>query len=96
MNAIERAQKAQHILNDPIFQEAFDSVRQALLQKFESAPVNDLEGMGKVRLCLKLLSDVKANLVAIVNDGKVAEFEMEEKKRVANLADYNSNPRFRR
>jgi hypothetical protein len=96
VNTIERAEKAQRILNDPIFQESFESVRQALLTKFETAPVNDTEGMAKIRLCLKLLSDVKANLVSVLNDGKVAEFEMQEKKRVANLADYNSNPRFRR
>ena len=96
MNAIDRAQKAERIVNDELFKEAFESVRQALIQKFETAPVNDVEGMGKVRLCLKLLHDVRANLERVIADGKVAEFELQEKKRVANLGDYNSNPRFRR
>lgn len=96
MNKIERGEKAARILNDDLYKEAFEGVRQALLTKFESAPVGDAEGMAKIRLCLKLLHDVRANLEAFMNDGKVAAFEMEEKKRVANLADYNSNPRFRR
>lgn len=96
LNPIDRADKAQRILSDPIYQEAFASVREALLQKFESAPVNDVEGMAKVRLCLKLLHDVRANLERVIADGKMAEFELQEKKRVASMADYNSNPRFRR
>lgn len=96
MNAIDRANKAQRILDDELFKDAFESVRQALLSKFESAPVNDAEGIVKVRLCLKLLTDVRANLERAIADGKVAAFEIEEKKRVASMSDYNSNPRFRR
>ena len=83
MNKIDRAQKAERILNDEIFQEAFESVRQALLQKFESAPVGDTDGIMKVRLCLKLLSDVRANLDAVLRDGKVEEFNIQEKKRLS-------------
>jgi hypothetical protein len=96
MNAIDRAEKAQRILNDELFQESFNNVRQALLNKFETAPLTDPEGLVMLRLCLKLLGDVRANLIATLNDGKHAEFVLEEQKRVANLADYNSNPRFRR
>jgi hypothetical protein len=82
LNKIDRADKAQRILNDEIFKESFESVRQALLSKFEAAPVNDAEGMVKVRLCLKLLNDVRANLEAVIRDGKVEEFNIQEKKRL--------------
>ena len=93
---IDRANRAERLLTDPLYQESFELVRQALLAKFEAAPLTDAEGIQMIRLCLKLLNDVRANLTAAVNDGKVAAFEIEQKKRVANLADYNSNPRFRR
>jgi hypothetical protein len=96
MNVIDRAQKAERILNDPTYQESFELVRQALLAKFEAAPLTDAEGIQMIRLCMKLLKDVKANLDTAVQDGKLAAFEIEEKKRVANFADFNSNPRFRR
>lgn len=82
MNKIQRAEKAQRILDDEIFKESFESVRQALLHKFETAPVSDADGMVKVRLCLKLLSDVRANLESVVRDGKVEEFNIQEKKRL--------------
>lgn len=83
MNKIQRAEKAQRILDDELFKESFESVRQALLQKFETAPVNDADGMVKVRLCLKLLNDVRANLETVVRDGKVEEFNIQEKKRLS-------------
>ena len=83
MNKTDRAQKAERILNDEIFKESFESVRQARLQKFESAPVGDADGMMKVRLCLKLLTDVRANLEAVIRDGKVEEFNIQEKKRLS-------------
>jgi hypothetical protein len=83
LNKIERAEKANRILNDEIFKESFESVRQALLQKFEAAPVGDADGIMKVRLCLKLLTDVRANLEAVLRDGKVEEFNIQEKKRLS-------------
>lgn len=83
MNKIQRAEKAQRILDDEIFKESFESVRQALLQKFEAAPVGDADGLMKVRLCLKLLTDVRANLEAVVRDGKLEQFNIQEKKRLS-------------
>lgn len=83
MNKLQRAEKAQRILDDEIFKESFESVRQALLQKFETAPVNDADGIMKVRLCLKLLTDVRANLETVMRDGKVEQFNIQEKKRLS-------------
>lgn len=81
MNKIDRAQKAERILNDPIFIEAFENTRQAIFQKIEATPIRDDEGLKHLRLSLKLLSDVRANLTAVLNDGKVEEFRIEEQKR---------------
>lgn len=88
MNAIERATKADRILNDELYKESFECVRQALLAKFEAAPIGDVEGIAQVRLCLKLLKDVRANLEAAVRDAKIEEFNIEQKKKTANLSDF--------
>jgi hypothetical protein len=82
LNKIERAQKAERILTDPLFAEAFENTRQAIFQKIESTPIRDDEGLKHLRLSLKLLQDVRANLTAILNDGKIEEYRLEEKKRL--------------
>ena len=89
MNKIERAQRAERILNDPEFIAAFDSTRQAIFDQIERTPLRDDEGLKHLRICLKLLADVKANLVAVLNDGKVEEFRIEQQKReIPQLRDF--------
>lgn len=89
MNKIDRAQKAERILNDPEFIAAFAGTRQAIFEQIERTPLRDDEGLKHLRLCLKLLADVKANLTHVLNDGKVEEFHIEQQKReVANLRDF--------
>jgi hypothetical protein len=89
MNKIERAEKAQRLINDAEFIAAFASTRQAIFDQIERTPLRDDEGLKHLRLCLKLLNDVRANLTAVLNDGKVEEFRIEQQKReVAQLSDF--------
>lgn len=85
MNKVERAQKVERILTDPLFIEAFENTRQAIFQKIENTPIRDAEGLANLRLSLKLLNDVRANLTHALNDGKIEQFRLEEKKRLFNF-----------
>jgi hypothetical protein len=82
LNKIERAQKAERILTDPLFAEAFENTRQAIFHKIEQTPIRDAEGLANLRLSLKLLQDVRANLTQMLNDGKIEQYRLEEKKRL--------------
>jgi len=77
---IDRASKVEKILNSPLYIESFENTRQAIFQKIEQTPIRDTEGLTQLRLCLKLLTDVRANLERVLKDGKVAEFEIEQRK----------------
>jgi hypothetical protein len=68
---LERANNAKSLLNNQEFQRAFDGVRQALLERFEECPIRDKEAQHEIKLMLKLLVDVKANLQSVVDSGKV-------------------------
>lgn len=85
---IAKAEKADRILQDPLFIEAFENTRQAIFAQIERTPIRDDEGLKHLRLCLKLLTDVRANLVAVLNDGKVEEFRIEQNKNVPQLRDF--------
>lgn len=78
---IDRAQRVKRLLNDPELKDAFENTRTAIFQKIEQTPIRDTEGLTQLRLCLKLLNDVRANLDQIVNDGKLAEFKIQEEKK---------------
>lgn len=87
-DAIARAEKVQRILNDEEFQRAFENTRLAIFEAIEATPIRDEEGLRHLRLCLKLLKDVKANLTATLNDGKVAAFNIAQQKQDAKLRDF--------
>lgn len=78
---IDRATRVQHLLRNPDLSDAFSAVRQAILEKIEACPIRDTEGAEKLRMMLKLLNDVRANLDAAITDGKVVQFQLEEKRR---------------
>ena len=73
---IAKAQRADKLLKDEDLQGAFDSVRQALFEKIEQTPMRDDEGLKQLRIMLKLLKDVRANLERAIRDGKLASEEL--------------------
>ena len=83
--AIDRAERAKAILENPMYEESFNLCRQAILDRIEHCPISDTASAEDLRKCLKLLRDVKANLLAALNAGKVDAFRIEQ----AELAKKN-------
>ena len=77
---LAKASKAAQLLNDETLQEAFDNVRQAIFNKIEQTPLRDDEGLRQLRMMLKLLRDVRANLEHALRDGKLAAEELKIEK----------------
>ena len=80
-NDINRAQQAKHLLDNPIYQESFKSVRDAIVKAWSDAPIRDVDGQHELKLMLKLLTDLENNIVRVVNDGKIAQIEIERQKK---------------
>jgi hypothetical protein len=78
---IERGARAQRILADSIFVEAFESVEKAIHELWAQCPIRDLEGQQMLRLELKLLGDVRAFLESAIVDAKHVKAELEAKNR---------------
>ena len=82
-----RADRAKALLEDAELTKAFEGVRKSLLDRFEACPIRDIEGQHEIKLMLKLLSDVRANLHSVVDTGKVIEYRLsmlERAKKVLN------------
>lgn len=70
---ISRALKSKALLDDPEFKAALSAVRTNILDRIESCPLRDKDGLYCLRLELKLLNDVRANIEHVVNTGKAIE-----------------------
>ena len=72
-----QGQDAQRVWDEPSFKKARESVREAILQRWATSPVADKEGQHELRLMLKLLDDLEGNLQRAIQDGKIAQLEIE-------------------
>lgn len=78
---INRAQQAKFLLDNPIYQEAIEGVRSAIITAWSNAPIRDVDGQHELKLMLKLLTDLENNILRAVNDGKLAQIEIERQKK---------------
>lgn len=76
-----RAIHAQQLLNDPLFQEAFDTVRAACIEQWEKTPARDVEARERIWTMVKLNERLKLHYESIINDGKMAAAEAAEIER---------------
>jgi hypothetical protein len=88
----ERGQKADKLLTDPLFAQAFADARQVIFDAWEQAPVRDKEGAHELKLMLKLLGDVRAILERAITDGKIAAAELvNQERRDLSPAQFRAN-----
>jgi hypothetical protein len=62
-----------------------DMVKAAIIDKWESSPVADIEGQHELRLMRKLLGDVEANIKTAIETGKMAQIQIEHESKLTKL-----------
>lgn len=80
-----RGRKAQELLNDEVMVEALSGMRAAITQAWADCPIRDVEGQHELKLMMKLMVDFEKNLQKFINDGKMADFEISEARKRADL-----------
>jgi hypothetical protein len=73
-----RATKAAALLENPIFKEAFDGVRQKIVEAIERCPMKEREDGEDLRRSLKLLKGVREAIEAHVKHGQIVEFRLQQ------------------
>lgn len=72
--------------------EYFELVRKGIIERWSESPVEDKEGQHKLRLMLKLLEDVRANLKTAAFTGEMARIQIQEEEqkqsKVSKLFNY--------
>lgn len=86
---IERANRAQAVLDNPLYDDAYNLVRLAIIDQIEKLPLADVAKAEDLRKCLKLLRDVKANLTEVLNSGKIVSFKISEAEKAKKNAFRN-------
>ena len=91
MNVYEedsRGRQATELLENSLFREAVDTLRQSLVDKWLSSPVRDIEGQHELRLMTKLLGDIEMYIANIAKTGKMAAIQLEQEQKVEKLRKF--------
>jgi len=69
MNDEQREAKAKALLNDPIFNEAFDTLKKDLMSRWDNSGSNELEARESIWLAMRLLDRIHGHIQSIVETG---------------------------
>ena len=69
MNEEDRAGRAQNLLNDVLFNEAFDVLKKDLMGRGESSGSTELEARESIWLAMRLLDRLQGHIKSIVETG---------------------------
>lgn len=82
---LRRGEQARQLLNNELYQDALAQVKQAIIDKWISAPMRDLEGQHELKLMLKLLGDLTGYIQTTLETGKMAQIQLESERRMTKL-----------
>ena len=73
MNEEQREAKAKALLDDPIFNEAFDTLKKDLMSRWDHSGSNELEARESIWLAMRLLDRIHGHINSIVETGHMAK-----------------------
>jgi len=83
-----RGRQATELLDNAMFREAVDTLRQSLVDKWLSSPIRDIEGQHELRLMTKLLGDIESYISNIAKTGKMAAIQLEKEHNAQRLKKF--------
>ena len=66
-----REAKARALLDDPIFNEAFDTLKKDLMSRWDHSGSNELEARESIWLAMRLLDRIHGHISSIVETGRM-------------------------
>ena len=64
-----REHRAKALLDNPLFKEAFDVLREDLMGRWEHSGSTDLEARESIRLAMRLLDKIHGHVTSIIETG---------------------------
>jgi hypothetical protein len=80
-----RGEKAQAILESPLWLECWNLYEQRLMQEFQNCKTDDVSRMQQIKMLHLAGKAAKSHLEAVMVDGKVAEKNLEFAERESRL-----------
>lgn len=82
---LRRGEQARLLLQNEIYADAIDKVRQGIVDKWVACPIRDREGAHELKLMLKVLDEITGYVKTTMETGKMAQIQLESERRMDKL-----------
>lgn len=83
---LARGARAKEILENELYIESFEIIKNEVMTAWQQSPSRDLEGREKLYLMLAMLNKVQSTLQTVLETGKIAQHELTHKQNLYEKA----------
>ena len=73
MDQEQRERRAQTLIDDELFKEAFDVLKEDLMSRWQQSGSTDSEARESIWLAMRLLDRIRSHLTSIIETGRMAK-----------------------
>jgi hypothetical protein len=78
LEEVKRGEQAAQILDNPIYKEAMDKVRESLISSMANSPLGDEKTHNRLVIALQLLNQINKQLTDVMTTGKLAAIQTDK------------------
>ena len=80
LEEVKRGEQASQILDNPIYVEAIDKVRENIVSTMTNSPLGDEKTHNRLVIALQLLNQINKQLTDVMHTGKLAAIQTDRPK----------------
>lgn len=80
LEEVKRGEQAAQILDNPIYQEALQKVKDSLIASMANSPLGDEKTHNRLVIALQLLNQINKQLTDVMQTGKLAAIQTDRPK----------------
>jgi hypothetical protein len=76
LEEVKRGERAEEVLNNPLFIEAVAKVRDGIIVSMASSPLGDEQTHNRLVIAMQLLNQIEKQLTGVMQTGKMAKLQV--------------------
>lgn len=82
LSEIKRGERAAEVLENELYKEAIEKVRNGIIQSMAISPLGDSETHNRLVIAMQLLNQIEKSLKDVVTTGKMAGLQTSDKRKL--------------
>jgi hypothetical protein len=79
LTEVKRGEQASQVLDNPLFQESVEKVREGIIRSMATSPLGDSETHNRLVIAMQLLNQIEKQLTDVIQTGKMAAIQTDNK-----------------